>query len=136
MINASKTRPGYIHRLYMTDAIYKGELVISSSGFKPAIAALATQICVGLALEDTIATGICPVLPIGGAVLEIDFTNAGTKKTFADTDLGTLYDFVVTSHDAVLDPDDTSGGSLMLVGYDNVNLKAYVIVPNTLLLVS
>ena len=121
---------------YTAAAISKGELVISSSGIKPAVAALASQICVGLALEDAAATAKVPVLPLQGVVMEIDFTNAGSKKTFADSDLGTEYDFVVTSHDAVLDPDDTSCGSLTLVGYDNANLKAYVVLKNTLLLYS
>ena len=121
-------------KLYAAAAISKGEIVISNTGAKPATAALATQVVLGLALETALINTMVPVYPLSGTVMEIDFTNAGTKKTFADSDLGTDYDFVVTSHDFVLDPDDTNNGSLTLVGYDNANLKAYVMLKNTLIL--
>lgn len=121
-------------KLYAAAAISKGEIVISNTGAKPATAALATQVVLGLALETALINTMIPVYPLSGTVMEIDFTNAGTKKTFTDADLGTDYDFVVTSHDFVLDPDDTTNGSLTLVGYDNANLKAYVMLKNTLIL--
>ena len=59
-----------------------------------------------------------------------------TKKSFAVTDLGSQYDMVVTSGDQVLDPDDTNGGFLILVDYDNDAGLAYVVVDAADLLLS
>ena len=42
------------------------------------------------------------------------------------TDLGTLYDMVVIGGEQFIDPDDTAGGFLFLVGYDNDRGVAYV----------
>jgi len=135
-VKNTEGRPILFWTASSTDVI-KDQLIISNSGAYPAAAAHSGQTILGVTCEaqDT-TSGLVPFYGINGAVLEIDFTTAGTKKTFTAADLGTLYDMVVTSGDMVLDPDDTTGGFLFLVGYDNDKAKAYVVVDAADLLLS
>ena len=109
--------------------ILANQLIKSDTGASPAAAGHTGQTFLGITLEDQdTANGIVYFYPITGQVLEIDFAVTGTKTSFAITNLGTQYDMVVTSGDMVLDPDDTTGGFLILVGYNNAAHKAYVVV--------
>ena len=117
--------------------IKKGQLVKSDTGASPVAAAHTGQTILGITLEaQAAANGVVYFYPINGQVLEIDFVKTGTKKSFAVTDLGTQYDMVVTSGNQVLDPDDTTGGFLILVDYNNDASKAYVVIDAADLLLS
>lgn len=117
-------------------AITLGELVVEKgSGLEPASAGDgASAVIMGLAGETvtsdssvTLKSERVLVDPCLDKIIAIDFTDAGTKKTFAETDLGSLYDI---SDSTTLNPDDTTGGFLKLVDYDNDNLIAYVMIHN------
>jgi hypothetical protein len=109
--------------------ILANQLIKSDTGASPVAATHTGQTILGITLEDQdTANGIVYFYPITGQVLEIDFDPDATKTSFAVTDLGSLYDMVVTDGDQVLDPDDTTGGFLFLVGYNNDAHKAYVVV--------
>ena len=66
-----------------------------------------------------------PVTLLKDAVIRIPFITAGTKKTFADTDL------FITKFDlkdkVSIDPDDTTGGMCHVVAYDNTALTVDVV---------
>ena len=112
-------------------------LIKSNSGADPVAAAHTGQTILGVTLEtQATANGLVKFYPVTGKVLEIDFLVTGTKTTFSTTDLGSQFDIVVTSGNQVLDPDDTSGGFLILVGYDNSKHKAYVVLDSADLLLS
>jgi len=112
--------------------VFKGQLIKSASGAAPVAAAHTGTTLLGVAMEDqTTTNGVVYLYPLTGTILEIDVLQTGTKKTFAVTDLGSQYDIVVASDATAsmsLDPDDTTGGFLILVDYDNDNHKAYCVV--------
>lgn len=113
--------------------IYKGELLYDNSG-AVAVAAQTSQAVTGIlgvALENAKKSTKCSIESINGAVMEIDYKSGTTKTSFADTDLGTTYDVYVSSHKFYINLDDTTGGCLVLVGYDNDAKKAYVTIPTT-----
>jgi len=66
-----------------------------------------------------------PVTLLKGAVIRIPFITAGTKKTFADTDL------FITKFDlkdkVSVDPDDVTGGMCHIIDYDNTALTVDVV---------
>ena len=130
MINVTGNAPRkLINWFAKAGGVYKGQLVVTNSGATPASAALSTAIILGVALETQLVTnGIVKLYPVLGNILEIDYDPTATKKTFAVTDLGTQYDIVVIDNEHFLDPDDTTGGFLVLVGYENDIKKAYVAV--------
>ena len=108
---------------------YKGVLVKHNTGADPVAAAHTGATILGVMLEDQLsANGECLIASVHGAVLEVDVDPTATKQTFAVTDLGTEYDIVVVDDEQFLDPDDTIGGFLTLVGYDNARKVAYVTV--------
>lgn len=128
-----------ILKTYAKDAseIIKNQLILYSSGADPVAAAHTGQTILGVTVEaQPTQNGVVYYHPIAGRVLEIEFTKAGTKKSFAVTDCGKQYDIVVTSGDQVLDPDDTTGGFLILVDYDNEAGLAYVVLDAADLLLS
>ena len=85
------------------------------------------QTILGVVVEDQLtANAEVLIHPAVGEIFEIDIDPTATKKTFAVTDLGTLYDMVVIGGEQFIDPDDTAGGFLFLVGYDNDRGVAYV----------
>ena len=109
------------------DKCYKGVLVKSNSGADPVAAAHTGQTILGVVVEDQLTINSEVLLQsIVGEVLEVDYDPTATKQTFAATDLGTLYDIVVVSDEQFIDPDDTTGGFLFLIGYNNDTKKAYV----------
>lgn len=112
-----------------SEVIVKGDPVNLESGLLCVGAAADTAI-VGIANESVTPTAaqeaVEVILAYPDVVFKVDFTNAGTKKTMANADIGTGFDLLSTDN-GVLDPDDTTGGMWMLVGYDNTNLKAFVV---------
>ena len=110
---------------------YRGVLVKSNSGADPVAAAHTGQTILGVVVEDQLtANREVLIHSVVGEVLEVDIDPTATKKTFAVTDLGTLYDMVVIDGEQFIDPDDTAGGFLFLVGYDNDRGVAYVAIDN------
>jgi hypothetical protein len=128
MINVSNIKQEKLIRLVAgAVAVKKGQLMCTpSTGVIAATAAQATNTLIGVSLEACDAAAICTMAPLSGTDLEIDTYQGGTLKEFADADLGKLFDIVVTSGDMTIDPNDTTGGFLCLVGYNNVSKVAYV----------
>ena len=109
------------------DKCYQGVLVKSNSGADPVAAAHSGQTILGVVIEDQLTINSQVLLQsVNGEVLEVDYYPSSTKQTFAVTDLGTLYDIIVSSDEQFLDLDDTTGGFLFLIGYNNDAKKAYV----------
>ena len=106
---------------------YQGVLVKSNSGADPVAAAHTGQTILGVVVEDQLVINSEVLLQsVVGEVLEVDYYASSTKQTFAATDLGTLYDIIVVGTEQFLDLDDTTGGFLFLIGYNNDTKKAYV----------
>lgn len=108
-----------------------GTLVKENTGADPVAAAHTGATILGVVIEDSLtANAEVMIHTINGTILEVDYDPTATLQTFAVTDLGTLYDLVAdaTTGEQFLDPDDTSGGFLVLVGFDNDRKKAYVTV--------
>lgn len=129
MFRPTNPNPKRFLRWYTADAkeCYRGVLVKSNSGADPVAAAHTGQTILGVVVEDQLTEDAEVLIhPAVGEVFEIDIAPTATKKTFAVTDLGTLYDIVVTDGEQFIDPDDTTGGFLFLVGYDNDRGVAYV----------
>lgn len=109
-----------------TGGVYKNQLVKHDSGATPAAAAHTGATLLGVALETQLTTnGLVTIYPLKGTVLEIDFKPDATKVSCSVTDLGTQFDMVVASNEQFVDLDDTTGGYLILVGYDNEAMKGY-----------
>ena len=112
--------------------IVTGNFVVTASGTISNAAAATTGAIVGLANFD-LANGASatttknyPVVLAKNSVIRMNFTNAGTKKTFTTAD---LYATKFGLADAVtLDPDKTTNGFLQVVGYDNTKLTVDVVV--------
>jgi len=117
-----------VYQWFAKDAneIYKNMLVKSNSGADLVAAAHTGTTILGVTLEAQLtANGVVYFHPVLGQLLEIDYDPTATKQTFAVTDLGTQYDLVQIGNEMFVDPDDTTGGFLILVGYDNSTKKAY-----------
>jgi hypothetical protein len=114
-----------------SQTIVKGDPLVIASGLLNVAAGGATAATVvGIANQasDSAAAGteVEVILCDSDTVFKADFLNSGTKKTFANADLGTAYDMGATTDYNKIDPDDTVGGSWTLVDFDNTNLHAYV----------
>lgn len=102
----------------------------ATTGLLEAAVAASTTI-VGLANGSittgaTVTTENIPVVLVRGAVVRMSFTNAGTKKTFTQADLYTkAFDL---SNKTTINPDDTTGGMMQVVAYDNTKLTVDVVV--------
>ncbi|MBY9081203.1 hypothetical protein KIH86_23940 [Paenibacillus sp. HN-1] len=113
-------------------SITAGNFVVATSGLLANAVAATTGTIVGLS-NFTLANGGSatttknyPVVLAKNAVIRMNFTNAGTKKTFTAADLyGTQFGL---SDAVTLNPDDTTGGFLQVVGYDNTKLTVDVVV--------
>lgn len=139
MIRLKNSNGAPIFKTYAADAseIIKNQLIKYNTGADPVAAAHTGQTILGVTVEaqDT-ENGVVYYHPIAGQVLQINFLKTGTKTSFAVTDCGKQYDVVVTAGDQVLDPDDTTGGFLILVDYDNDAGLAYVVLDAADLLLS
>lgn len=139
MIRLKNSNGAPIFKTYAKDAseIIANQLILYNSGADPVAAAHSGQTILGVTVEaQATQNGAVYYHPIAGQVLQINFLKTGTKTSFAVTDCGKQYDVVVTSGDQVLDPDDTTGGFLILVDYDNDAGLAYVVLDAADLLLS
>jgi len=105
----------------------------ATSGLLEAAAAASTTI-VGIANSDITTGGSVtdadniPVVLAKNSVIRMNFTDAGTKKTFTQADLYTKsYDL---SNKTTVNPDDTTGGMMQIVAFDNTKLTVDVVVLN------
>jgi hypothetical protein len=127
-IKVVNPNPNTLIKWFVKDAdeIYKDMLVKHNSGADPVAAAHTGTTILGVTAEEQLdANGEILIYPVRGAVLECDYDPTATKQSFAVTDLGTQYDLVQIVNEMFLDPDDTTGGFMILVGYDNAAKKAY-----------
>lgn len=114
--------------------VTNGDLVVNSSGTViKATDPVTAGTLVGIALEDVASGGLVmvDVITAGTTVLS-RFVTTGTKKTFAGTDIGLVYDLADSRN---VDPDDTTGGCALIAGYDNDTLEVTFNVPASLLYV-
>lgn len=93
------------------------------------VAVAASTTIVGLANSDittgaTVTDENIPVVLVRGAVLRLNFSTAGAKKTFTQADLFKAYEL---TDPITIDP-NTTGGMMQLVAYDNDKLTADVVV--------
>jgi len=102
----------------------------ATSGLLEAAASASTTI-VGLA-NGSITTGATvtdeniPVVLVKNAVVRMNFSNGGTKKTFTQADLYTkAFDI---SNPTTVNPDDTTNGMMQVVAYDNDKLTVDVVI--------
>jgi len=116
-----------------SQTIVTGDLVqINASTRLLEVATAASTTIVGVA-NETITTGATvtavdniPVVLARGVVIRMNFTGAGTKKTFASTDLySTLFDL---SNKTTVNPDDVTGGMAQIIAYDNAKLTVDVVI--------
>ena len=115
-----------------SQTITTGNFVVVASGLAQNAASSTTGEVVGLA-NATLSNGASatttkdfPVVLAKNSVIRMNFTDAGTKKTFATADLyGALYGL---SDAVTLNPDDTTGGFLQVVGFDNTKKTVDVVV--------
>lgn len=110
--------------------VTKGDLVVYSSGTVVGVAGGASvNTVVGIALETKAQGALVLVDRIGTeSVIQAPFATGGTKKTFADTDLGLVYD---VSNATTVNPDDTTGGICVVTGYDNLVKEVRFTIPAT-----
>lgn len=127
----------FIYWVAASGGVKAGQIVKNATGAAPVAAAHTGQTILGLAMEDAEAGAAAKIYPLGGTVLEIDYNADSALQGAADFMLGTLYDVVVASSGEMsIDLDDTTGGFLFLVGYDNTTKKARVVVDEADLLVT
>jgi hypothetical protein len=105
----------------------------ATTGLLEAAVAASTTI-IGIANADITTGGSVtaadniPVVLAKNAVIRMNFTDAGTKKTFLQADLYTkAYDL---SNKTTVNPDDTTGGMMQIVAFDNTKLTVDVVVLN------
>lgn len=116
-------------------ALYDGQIVEEDTGAKPIATGHSGATILGVVFGDTDSGDTAKIYPIGGEVLEVPYLSSATKTSCDDDDLGTAFDVDVTSDEMTVDLDDTTGGILHLVGYDNDRQVAYVVIDETDLLI-
>jgi len=113
----------------MPVSVTSGLLVIGAPAASTFVGVTNAAVTVG---SDGVNTMIEVIEALPDVIFKADFTNAGTKKTFANADLhGTLFDVNATDP-SVIDPDDTTNGAWVIQGYDNTNKKVYVSLASTM----
>lgn len=126
MINVVNAKPERLIKALAGANLYKGQLAIIDTGeAKPAAAAMSASTGFGIVMDDCLDTAVATLYPLIGTELEIDTYQGGVLKAWTDAMLGLAYDIVVTSNDMTLDPNDVTGGFVVLTGYDNVKGVAY-----------
>jgi hypothetical protein len=115
-----------LYAVNVSQAIVAGSLVVISSGKLSVAAATAVAgTVVGVAMEaKTTLSGAVPATDVvyvddnPGTIYTMPYT-AGTKTAVTDADLGTRFDLVTNAYTVALD--DTTGGYLKCVGYNNTD---------------
>lgn len=100
-----------------------GDLIQIDATSRKGVAAVAASTTIAGIAQEAITTStataadVIPIALVRGQVVRLDVSQAGTKKTFADTDkYTTAYDL---SNKTTVNPDDTTGGMCYVQGYDN-----------------
>jgi hypothetical protein len=130
--------PNHIKYLAAAAGVLRGQMVRDDGSNKAvAIAAeIASADVLGIAMNTATSGQIVDIYPLSGTFIEIGYYASATKKTCADTDIGTDFDINVSvAGDMTLDLDDTSG-SFILMQYDNTSKKAIVAFPEALQYIS
>jgi hypothetical protein len=120
-------------------ACTKGELLKDNGSGKaiPITTGHTGETILGIANETVSGADVLiSYTPIRGNLIEIDFYASATKKTIALADTAALFDVNVTSHVMTLDLDDTTGGIMRVVRWDNDNKIAWCSIPDTLIYLS
>ncbi len=121
-----------VSRIRVNDSqtIVAGDLlIISAKKASKAGAAAAIDTILGVAAEaitTTTATdaSIISYYPAqADMVWRAQYLTTGTKTSFTDADLNTVYDIDANTK---INPDDTTGGFCELVGYNNTDKVAFV----------
>ena len=109
-------------------AVVEGDILAITSGLVGPLSA-ADSAVIGLAMSDAASGASVQVLLIGPmSVIRVPFkSSVPTKTTLAAADrFGTAFDWVAA--DTAMDLDDTTGGILRVVGYNNTAKTADVVV--------
>lgn len=103
-------------------AVVEGDILAITSGLVGPLSAADDNV-IGIAMGDAASGAEASVLLLGPmSVIRVPFVGS-TKKTLAAADrFGTLFDWDAT--DKVLDLDDTTGGILAVVNYENIDATA------------
>lgn len=113
-------------------AIKKGQtIMVDSAEAKPTAEGVATAILLGVAVEDCADAATVKIYPID-QVFEFDIYQGGAIDVATDAMMGQLYDLYVDGAagdgsgegENYIDLNDTTGASIMLIGYDNVRRVA------------
>lgn len=108
-----------------TGGIAKGQFgMVSSDTVIDATEGIATAILIGVALEDYDATEVATLIPVCGTEFELDIYQGGVTDVFTDADIGKAFDIYADGTDTYIDPNDTIGGFLVLMSYDNTHKTA------------
>jgi hypothetical protein len=86
-------------------------------------------------MEDAADGAVCQIYPATGTEFLFDIYQGSTTDTFTNANLGTPFDIFVDSADTYIDPNDTTGGFLILTGYDNTARTAKARVLNSVIYV-
>lgn len=120
-------------------AITKGELIKDNGSGKaiPVATGHTGETILGIA-DETCTAGDVEIqyTPIRGNLIEIEYYASATKKSIALADTVALFDINVTSHNQTLDLDDTAGGIMRVIQWDNDRAVAWCAIPDTLLYLS
>lgn len=109
---------------------YRGLLIKEDTGATPVGGGHSGASILGVVVQDQLTiNGEVLYQDVIGEVLEIDVKRDASKQTFSATDLGVSYDIVQVGTEMFIDPDDTSGPLLQVVGYDNYRRVAFVTIP-------
>ena len=139
MIHAKNALPvNMIQWVAATGGVKKGQLVKSATGAAPVAAAHEGATLLGVTVADAAQATAATIIPLRGTLLEIDYRPGRTKMSCTAADLGVLYDMYVdsTTGEMFIDLDDTTGGYLFIVGYDNIKQKAFCVVDDADILLS
>jgi hypothetical protein len=120
-------------------AITKGEIIKDNGSGKaiPITTGHTGETILGIA-NETVTAGdlLVSYTPIRGNLIECTFLASATKQSIALADTVALFDVNVTSHVMSIDLDDTTGGILRVVRWDNDNKIAWCSIPDTLIYLS
>lgn len=129
MIKVNRPYPVPQIKFYVgVGGIKKGQLaVVSSSTAVAAAEGVSTAVVIGVALEDYDAGEVGYFESLKDTLLEMDIYQGGSTDVFADSDIGKAFDIYVngTSGEMFIDPNDTTGAMVVVMGYNNDMQKAY-----------
>lgn len=119
----------------INQTIYKGSIVVKTTNKASAAGdAAATGTVWGVSVEDIVTTGTVTAADTilidtnPASIYDMPFFSTGTKTSFMDSDIGTMFDLKGDAY--TLDPDDTTGGFLEVSDHNNARLTVAVLIHN------